>query len=202
MLDKAENPSKMIKLIIGEMEDTLVEIKAATAQAMAAHVSLRRQRLGCQENVQLWLDKAKQAMIKNREHLAMTALAEKKKEEAELKRLDRQIAELDSLLERHHAEIDQLDAKITQARERERLLALRQDQAQKSIKVSGQLKRYDLAAAQLKLDRLDQRLDRLEAEAELEKTHRTPLGGEKSLEAQFEDLDDSLELELQALKKS
>ncbi|MDR1051678.1 MAG: PspA/IM30 family protein [Deltaproteobacteria bacterium] len=200
MLDKAENPSKMIRLIIGEMEDTLVEIKAATAQAMAARASLSRQRLGCQENVQLWLDKARQALIKDLEHLARTALAERRKEVEELKSLDSQIAELDSILERHHAEIDQLGAKITQARERERLLALRQDQAQKSIKVSGQLKRYDLAEAQLKLDRLDQRLDRLEAEAELEKTHRTPQRGEKSLEAQFEALDDSIERELQALK--
>jgi phage shock protein A len=200
MLDKAENPSKMLKLIIGEMEDTLVEIKAATAQAMAAQVQLNRRKVDVEQAMDLWLTRAKQAIGKSRDDLARVALVEKKAAEQELAALNSQIDELQSILDKHHAEIDQLENKISQAREREKLMAMRQGQAEKSLKVSGQLKRYDLAAAQMKLDRLDQRLDRLEAEAELERAHRRPLPGERNLEAEFQKLDDSIELELSALK--
>jgi phage shock protein A len=200
MLDKAENPSKMLKLIIGEMEDTLVEIKAATAQAMAAQVHLRRRQKEVEQNRDLWLTRAKQAVAKTRDDLARVALVEKRSVDQELEALAAQIAELDTVLEKHHSEIDQLESKISQAREREKLIAMRHDQAEKSLKVSGQLKRYDLAASQMKLDRLDQRLDRIEAEAELEKAHRIRKSGDVDLEAEFDKLDDSIELELQALK--
>ncbi|MDR0620714.1 MAG: PspA/IM30 family protein [Deltaproteobacteria bacterium] len=199
MLDKAENPSKMLKLIIGEMEDTLVEIKAATAQAMAAQVHLNRRKTDVEQAVELWLGRAKQAVAKDRDDLARVALVEKKAAESELEALNAQLAEHQIILDKHHAEIDQLEGKIVQARERERLIAMRQHQAEKSLQVSGQLKRYDLAASQMKLDRLDQRLDRLEAEAELERAHRRPLG-ERNLEAEFQSLDDSIEQELKALK--
>jgi phage shock protein A len=200
MLDKAENPSKMLKLIISEMEDTLVEIKAATAQAMAAQVHIRRRQKEVEQTRDMWLNRAKQAVAKNRDDLARVALVEKKAVEQELETLNAQIGELDTVLEKHHSEIDQLESKISQARERERLISLRENQAQKSLKVSGQFKRYDLAASQIKLDRLDQRLDHLEAEAELEKVHRVQKNGEIDLEAEFDKLDDSIELELKALK--
>ncbi|MDR0354528.1 MAG: PspA/IM30 family protein [Deltaproteobacteria bacterium] len=200
MLDKAENPSKMIRLIIGEMEDTLVEIKAATAQAMAEHVHAKRRRNELQATMDMWLDRAKQAVGKNRDDLARIALVQKRELEEELKSQDFQISELEAILQKHREEIEQLDLKITQAREREKILALRQEQAEKSILVSGQMKRFDLASAQIKLGRLDQRLDRLEAEADLEKSLRRPISAEKSLEAQFEELDDSIELELKSLK--
>ncbi|MDR2387705.1 MAG: PspA/IM30 family protein [Deltaproteobacteria bacterium] len=199
MLDKAENPSKMLKLIIGEMEDTLVEIKASTAQAMACQVHLNRRKVDVEQTVALWLGRAKQAVAKSRDDLARVALVEKKAAEEELEALNIQIGEHQDILDKHHAEIDQLENKIAQAREREKLIAMRQNHAEKSLKVSGQLKRYDLAASQMKLDRLDQRLDRLEAEAELERAHRRPIA-ERSIEAEFQSLDDSIELELQALK--
>jgi phage shock protein A len=199
MLDKAENPSKMLKLIIGEMEDTLVEIKAATAQAMACQVHLNRRKVDVEQAVALWLGRAKQAVAKSRDDLARVALVEKKSAEQELEALNNQIGEHQVILDKHHAEIDQLESKIAQAREREKLIAMRKNHAENSLKVSGQLNRYDLASSQMKLDRLDQRLDRLEAEAELEKAHRSPMA-ERNIEAEFQSLDDSIELELKALK--
>jgi phage shock protein A len=199
MLDKAENPSKMLKLIIGEMEDTLVEIKAATAQAMADLVHLNRRKADLEQTVDLWMTRARQAVAKSRDDLARIALVEKNGALKELESLNEQILEHQTILDKHHAEIDQLEGKITQAREREKLIAMRQSQAEKSLKVSGQLKRYDLAASQMKLDRLDQRLDRIEAEAELERVHRRPLA-EKNIEAEFQGLDDSVEQELITLK--
>jgi phage shock protein A len=200
LLDKAENPSKMLKLIIGEMEDTLVEIKAGTAQAMANLANLRRRREEIDRTHGLWLARAKQAVEKRRDDLARLALVEKRGAETELASIDAQIAELESIVAKHHDEIDQLEAKIGQAREREKVLALRQSQAEQSIKVSGQMRRYDLAAAQAKLHRLDQRLDHIEAEAELEKAHRGRTQEGRSLETEFAALDDSIERELAALK--
>ena len=200
LLDKAENPSKMLKLIIGEMEDTLVEIKAGTAQAMANLVRLRRRRDEVAQTLGLWMARAKQAVGKNRDDLARVALVEKRGAETELAAIDEQIAELDSIVAKHHDEIDQLESKIAQARDRERLLALRTSQAEQSIKASGHMKRYDLAAAQAKLQRLDQRLDHLEAEAELEKAHRSKPTNDRNMESEFASLDDSIEKELAALK--
>jgi phage shock protein A len=200
LLDKAENPSKMLKLIIGEMEDTLVEIKAGTAQAMANLANLRRRRDEVAQTHGLWLARAKQAVAKSRDDLARVALVEKRRAEAELSSIDAQIAELDTIVAKHHDEIDQLEAKIAQARDREKLLALRTSQAEQSIKASGQMKRYDLASAQAKLQRLDQRLDHIEAEAELEKAHRAKVTSERSLETEFAALDDAIENELAALK--
>jgi phage shock protein A len=200
LLDKAENPSKMLKLIIGEMEDTLVEIKAGTAQAMANLANLQRRRGEVALTQELWMARAKQAVDKNRDDLARVALVEKRGADTELASLSGQIAELETILAKHHDEIDQLEAKIAQARDRERLFALKTSQAEQSLKASGQMKRYDLASAQAKLHRLDQRLDHLEAEAELEKAHRSKVAGDRNLEADFASLDDSIEKELAALK--
>ena len=200
LLDKAENPSKMLKLIIGEMEDTLVEIKAGAAQAMANVANLKRRRDEVAQTLGLWMARARHAVEKKRDDLARIALVEKRGAEAELKSLDNQLAELESIVVKHHDEIDQLEARIAQARDREKLLALRTTQAEQSIKASGQMKRYDLAAAQAKLQRLDQRLDHLEAEAELEKAHRSKPSADRNLEADFAALDDSIEKELAALK--
>ena len=203
LLDKAENPSKMLKLIIGEMEDTLVEIKASAAQAMASLTNLRRRRDEIARTTGLWLGRAKQAVAKNRDDLAREALLEKRTAETELAAIEAQIAELEGIVSKHRDEIDQLEAKIVQARDREKTLALRQTQAEQSIKASGHMKRYDLAASQAKLDRLDQRLDRIEAQAELERAHRKPAAtspDKRDLESEFALLDDSLERELASLK--
>ncbi|MDR3204763.1 MAG: PspA/IM30 family protein [Deltaproteobacteria bacterium] len=201
MLDKAENPKKMIKLIISEMEDTLVEIKAATAEAMAAKVHLDKEMSQVEQNKDLWLNRARQAVAKQRDDLARVALTEKKAAEEALETVGCQLKELESVIARHHDEIDQLEARISQARQSEKLITLRQTQAQGSLKVSDQFKRYDINASKLKLDRLDQKLGRLEAAAELERHHRSRNLPETDLESEFKKLDDSIEIELESLKK-
>jgi phage shock protein A len=200
ILDKAENPSKIIKLMIGEMEDTLIEIKAACAEAMAESARQKKRRGQLEETLALWQNRAKLAAVKDQDDLARVALSEKRKVECELKAFGEQEEELSKLLSKYRSEIDQLEEKITQAREKQALIGHRRTQAQNSLKASGQMKQYDLAAAKLKLDRLDQRLDRLEAEADLEKSLRSRTEGARDLELEFQKLDDSLEEELLALK--
>ena len=202
MLDKAENPNKMIRLIIAEMEDTLVEIKAACAQAMADQTRNVRRLAEAEEKRDLWLSRAEKAAEHGRDDLAREALSEKREAEEILAQLKAQDEELAAVVEKYRAEIEQLDAKLFQAREKERLLSHREKRADKSIKASGQMRRYDITETKLKLERLDSRLDRLEAEADLEYSNRritTPEAEEK--EKAFRDLDDSLDKELQELKQ-
>ena len=202
MLDKAENPVKMIKLIIAEMEDTLVEIKAACAQAMADQAKSARRLTEAEEKRDLWQMRAEKAAAKGRDDLAREALVEKRSAEAAFNELKQQDAELAGVVAKYRTEIEQLESKLVQAREREQLMNHRENRAQKSIKVSTQMKKYDLTEAQLKLERLDSRLDRMEAEAELEfNGRRKPDAEEAAREKAFEELDDSLDEELRAMKE-
>lgn len=201
MLDKAENPAKMVKLIIAEMEDTLVEIKAACAQAMADQTKNARRLTEADQRRVLWQNRAEQAAAKGRDDLAREALIEKRTVEAGWATLEAQDQELATVVEKYRAEIDQLDAKLTQAREKERLMGHREGRAKQSLKASDQMKKYDLNSARLKLERLDSKLDKLEAEAELEMGIRRPTTSEdQARERAFAELDDSLDQELQALK--
>jgi phage shock protein A len=203
MLDKAENPVKMLKLIITEMEDTLVEIKAACAQAMADQSKNTRRLAEAGEKSDMWLKRAEMAAAKGRDDLAREALMEKRSLEEILAGMKAQDEELTSVVERYRGEIEQLEAKLAQAREKNRLIAHRSGQAQKSLKVSGQMKRFDLTEAQLKLERLDSRLDRLEAEAELELSGRRPAEAtHEAREKAFGEIDDSLDKELAAIKEN
>ena len=202
MLDKAENPVKMLKLIITEMEDTLVEIKAACAQVMADQAKNARRLAEGEDKKKIWLQRAEMAAAKGRDDLAREALLEKRSLEVALAEMKAQAVDLNAVVERYRGEIEQLEAKLAQAREKDRLIAHRNERAQKSLKVSGQMKRFDLTEAQLKMERLDWRLDRLEAEAELELDGRRPAPGpDEAREKAFSEIDDSLDQELAAIKE-
>lgn len=202
MLDRAENPAKMIKLIIGEMEDTLVEIKAACAQAMADQTKSARRLAEAEERRDLWRSRAEMAAAKDRDDLAREALLEKREAETALAGLQNQDRELAAVVDKYRAEIAQLETKLVQAREREQTLAHRETRARQSLKSSGQMKRYDLTEAKLKLERLDSRLDRLEAEAELEQGgRRRPEPEAEARERAYAELDDTLDQELREIKE-
>jgi len=202
MLDKAENPSKMVKLIIAEMEDTLVELKAACAQAMADLAKSARSLAKAEERRELWLKRAEAAAAKGRDDLAKEALIEKRTAEDHLKELRLTETELTAVVEKYRTEIDQLESKLAQAREKEQVMSHRENRAQKSLKASGQMKRYDLTEHKIKLDRLDSRLDKMEAEAELELGGRHIIASaEDDREKAFAELDGSLDQELDEIKQ-
>ena len=199
MLDKAENPAKMVRLVIAEMEDTLVEIKAACVQVMADQAQSARRLKEAREKTELWQARAETAVRKGRDDLAREALLEKRTAAGLVAELTSREAEMAAVVEKYRSEIDQLEVKLIQARERELVLTHRENRAAQSLKVSGQMKRYDLNESRLKLDRLDDRLNRMEAAAELELTGRRPAEAEKR-ERAFQELDDGLDLELQGIK--
>ncbi|MDR2724807.1 MAG: PspA/IM30 family protein [Candidatus Adiutrix sp.] len=200
MLDKAENPAKMVRLVIAEMEDTLVEIKAACAQAMADQAQSDRRLQEAQGKMQLWQARAETATRKGRDDLAREALLERRSVAVLVSELTNREVEMAAVVEKYRSEIGQLEAKLTQARERELVLVHREKRAANSLKASGQMKRYDLSESRLKLDRLDDRLNKLEAAAELELTGRRRSAEAEQRERAFQELDEALDLELQEIK--
>jgi len=197
MLDKAEDPEKLIKLMIQEMEDTLVEIKASCAQAMATKSKVSRALDDVQFRVDDWENKARLAVTKGREDLAREALSEKRVFADETERLTKEIAQLEGIVSNYQKDIVQLEEKLTNARKKHQVLVQRHNQAQKSYKTQSVLRKNESVDAMARFDAFENRIERMEADAELVNAKARP-----SLEDEFAKLegDESLENELAALK--
>lgn len=197
ILDKAEDPEKLIKLMIREMEDTLVEIKAACAGAMASSKKVQRQLGTLQDRIQYWEEKAHLAVSKDRDNLAREALIEKRRFTRRIDGLENELTEHNHLIEQYQANIRQLEDKLKSAREKQRLLVQRHIHASQKIQAQEEIRRVDSAAAMMKFDELENRIERMESEADL-----VNFGKQSALDAEFEALgvDEEIEKELQALK--
>ncbi|MGD8493861.1 MAG: phage shock protein PspA [Desulfobacterales bacterium] len=197
ILDKAEDPEKLIKLMIREMEDTLVEIKAACAGAMASSKKVQRQLAALLERIQYWDEKAQLAVSKGRDNLAREALVEKRRYTRRIDGLENELSEHTLLVEQYQADIRQLEDKLKSARDKQRLLVQRHIHASQKIQAQEEIRRVDSTAAMMKFDELENRIERMEAEADL-----VNFGKQSTLDAEFEalDVDEEIEKELQALK--
>ena len=125
MLDRAEDPEKMIKLMIRAMEDTLVELKASCAGVMADARTVQRRSEEAEERASEWQKKAALAVGKQRDDLAREALHEKRRHSRLAASLSNETAELNALIEQYHEDIRQLEDKLKSAREKQRLLVQR-----------------------------------------------------------------------------
>lgn len=197
ILDKAEDPEKLIKLMIREMEDTLVEIKAACAGAMASSKKAQRQLDTLHDRIRYWEEKAGLAVKKGRDNLAREALVEKRRYARRMDSLENELAEHNLLVEQYQADIRQLEDKLKSARDKQRLLVQRHIHANQKRRAQEEIRRVDSSEAMLKFDELENRIERMEAEADL-----VNFGKKTVLEAEFDALgvDEEIEKELQALK--
>jgi len=197
MLDKAEDPEKLIKLMIREMEDTLVEIKTACAGVMASGKKVQRQLEGHNARAQYWEEKAELAVNKGRDDLAREALIEKRKFINRITTLEHDLVEQDLLIEQYQDDIRQLEEKLRSARDKQRMLVQRHVHAQRKMQAQQELRRIDSSETIMKFDELENRIERMEAEADL-----VNFGKKTSLEDELERLsvDEEIENELQALK--
>ena len=197
MLDKAEDPEKLIKLMIREMEDTLVEIKTACAGVMASGKKIQRQLDSHRSKGQYWSETAELAVNKGRDDLAREALVEKRKFTRRTESLEQDLAEHDQLIEQYQADIRQLEDKLKNARDKQRLLVQRHVHARRKIQAQKEIRRIDSSESLIKFDELENRIERMEAEADL-----INFGSKTSLEDELERLsvDEEIEDELQALK--
>ena len=197
ILDKAEDPEKLIKLMIREMEDTLVEIKAACAGAMASSKKVQRQLDTLHDRIHYWEEKAELAVKRGRDNLAREALVEKRRYTHRMDGLENELTEHNLLIEQYQDDIRQLEDKLKSAREKQRILVQRHIHADRKIRAQEEIRRVDSSEAMMKFDELENRIERMEAEADL-----VNFGKSTALEAEFDSLgvDEEIEKELQALK--
>ena len=197
MLDRAEDPEKLIKMMIQEMEDTLIELKVACAAVMAESKNVQHQLQAVEKRVGYWEDKANLAVKKGRDDLAKEALLEKRRFSQRMESLNTELTEHDALLEQYKDDIRQLEEKLKSAREKERMLVQRHIHASRKKRAQEEIRRIESSDTIIKFEELEHRIEHMEAEAELVNFGRKP-----SLENELEDLalDEEIESELQKLK--
>ncbi|WP_297819754.1 phage shock protein PspA [uncultured Paraglaciecola sp.] len=197
ILDKAEDPEKMVRLIIQEMEDTLVEVRSASAKTLASKKDISLQINKMQNEAQDWKSKAELAISKDREDLARAALQEKKKCDehgsalsSELKGVDEQITKLQS-------EVGQLQDKLADAKTRQKAIILRQKTVSSRLEVKKTLDSGKVDAAMGRFEQYERKIDDLESQVDAYDL------GKKTLADEFAELesDDEIDDELAALKK-
>lgn len=197
MLDNAEDPEKMIKLMIHEMEDTLIELKSSCAGVIAGRKKIDRKLEAIREKIALWSDRANLAVKKGRDDLAREALLEKRKFTEAAETLDNEITEYQELLKQYHKDIEELEQKLAGAKEKKRLLVQRHKRAAGKKRAQEDIRRSDSADTMARFDRLESRIEQMEAEADLVNKSKKPTLGEE-----FDDLatDDEIENELAKIK--
>jgi phage shock protein A len=200
MLDRAEDPEKLIKLMITEMEDTLVEIKAACAGAMAEKKRLERAVQEARERADGWAERAELAVNKGREDLAREALVEKRNLIERSEGLAEEAAQSSALVEQYQDEIRQLEEKLATAEEKRRMLVQRHIHAQGKKKAQAEIRKFTSTESIIRFEQFENRIERLEAEADLVNYGRKD--ARPTLDEEFEALagDDEIERELRELK--
>lgn len=166
MLDKAEDPEKMVRLIIQEMEDTLVEVRSSSARVLADRKGASRRLEQAQEEAAQWEDKARLAINRGREDLARAALQEKRLIEDEVALVRRELAATDEHIEQLNQEVAQLQQKLDDARAKQKALGLRGKTVESRIRVKRQIHREALDDAFRRFDRFERRMDTLESQLE------------------------------------
>ncbi len=201
MLERAEDPEKLIKLMIQEMEDTLVELKASCAGAMANRARLSRALTTSRERAEGWEKKARLAVEKGREDLAREALAERRSLLQEVEARESEMAHFEELIEQYQSDIRQLEEKLASARNKHRILVQRHIHASSRKQAQTKIRKADTSDAFVRFEQFEARIDRMEADADLVNYGRP---SSKTLEDEFTHLerDEDIEKELASLKES
>ena len=196
MLDSAENPEKIARLIIQEMEDTLVEVRTAAARAMADKKEMEREIAHFSATRDEWAAKAELAIDKGREDLARGALVAKQKAEGEIDRRKVAMDAAEEAFEKRQDDLAKLQAKLDEAKAKHRALMMRREAAEQRIRIRSQVYDGKVDDALARYNNIERKVDEMEAYAD------TIKGREPSLEAAIAALerDESVEKELEALK--
>jgi len=201
MLDKAEDPAKMIRMIILEMEETLVEVRASAARTIADQKEMKRHVAKLEQLSDDWTEKAQLALSKDREDLARAALLEKKKAKDMADQLNAEIAVLDDALRASEQDIANLQNKLREARMRQNNIMSRLESAENRDKLRTMYNGDKVREAFSRFDMLERRVDHAEGRADalaLGNDEPRSLGDEiAALESS-----DQVDAELAALKKS
>ena len=184
LLERAEDPEKMIRLMIQEMEGTLVEVRSQSVRAIADKREIERRIERLDTSGQEWEDKAALALGKGREELARSALVVKRKLEDQAVLLREELALIEESLARQNADLAKLQAKINEAKARKSSIELRMSTAKDRVRVRRALHDDRVEGALNRYGTLERRIDELEAGAEV-----YDMGKAKTLEQEFAELE-------------
>jgi phage shock protein A len=194
LLDRAEDPARMIRMIILEMEETLVELRASAARSIADAKEMKRA-IGRLEEIQInWTDKAELALAKDREDLAKQALVERQKAADMAEALNAEMDQIQQVLKGYEADIGKLQGKLREARARQNAIASRLESAVARAKAREAMHGARTLDAFAKFELLERRADFAEGRAEAL--------GFTSLEDQIHELKaaEKVDAELEAMK--
>lgn len=166
MLDKAEDPEKMVRLIIQEMEDTLVEVRSTSVRVLARKKELQRAIASLEAEAADWQSKAELAVSKDREDLARGALAARNRALDQKDAFEKEQVHVEEEVVKLDADTAKLKAKLTDARARQKAIVLRQQSVNSRLRVKGQIHDVRMQDAMLKMERYEGKIDRMEAEVE------------------------------------
>lgn len=202
LLDKAEDPEKMVRLIIQEMEDTLVEVRSTSAKTIAEKKELQRVVSRLEAEVADWQAKAELALSKEREDLARAALIERQKAADQAAAVAADISHLDEHVSKLQDEVAQLQDKLADAKARQKAMLMRQKTVSSRLDVKRSLDSNRLNDAMYKFERYEQKIDSLEAQVESYDLGKKTLKDEFAELASSEKIDNELaELKAKMSKK-
>lgn len=190
LLDRAEDPEKMIRLIIQEMEETLVEVRATAAKTIAERKEVERTLGRCREAQGEWVRKAELALRKGREDLSKAALIEKAKLARSVATLEEELAALDDALAHGEEDIAKLSAKLTEAKNKQKSIQARHETASSRLRVRRALHDGRVEDAFSRFDLVERRLDEAEG-----KVAAYDLGQPKTLSEEIDELETEAEIE-------
>jgi len=196
LLDKAEDPAKMVRLIIQEMEDTLVEVRSSSAKTLADKKDLVRQANRFEKEAAQWQEKAELALSKGREDLARAALVEKNKCAEKSVSLNDELSHVDEHINKLQEEISQLQDKLADAKARQKAIIMREKTAESRLKVKKKIDSDKVNDALGRFDQYERKIDDIESQVDAYDL------GSKSLADEISELenDESVDNELAALK--
>jgi len=200
MLDKAEDPKKLVRLLIQEMEETLVELRSNAAKHIAERKTLEASLAKAKSSVKDWAAKAELALSKGREDLARSAIVQKQQASEQEATLEDELTRYNDALSSSTEDATRLEQKMAEARVRQKSLLVRKAQAQIRLKVKKQLHSNKVEDALIRFEHFEKKIDAIESEIESYDIGRKD---EQSVKAQFEQMerDEAIENELAQLKQ-
>ena len=196
LLDSAEDPEKMVRLVIQEMEETLVEVRTNSARLLADKKELNRRFERLLKQSSDWQSKAELALGKGREDLAKLALIEKSEVNDIIEAIESDRAKLEGTLNKLTEDIELLQLKLNEAKARQKIIVMRTRATESRVTVNRKLRDNDVEMAISKLDYFEKKIDQMEGQMEAGAI------GNSSLHKEFDDLEmqDKIDQELQELK--
>jgi phage shock protein A len=190
ILDRAEDPEKLIRLVIQEMEDTLVEVRSSTVRTIAERKEIERKLNQLNRDLEEWQRKAELALSRDRDDLAKGALVAKSKIAEQIDVLEHQLVHIEEALAKSSEDISRLQEKLTDAKKREKAIVLRHKSAASRLKVNTQIHDDRINDAFARFEQVERNLDELEGRAE-----SMDIGRRKTLAEEFSDFEASTKVE-------